>query len=220
MKKILLISLLSSLRLLGSETIIVSGGAHATLQSVHHQEIDEAYIIVRGGSKVVCSTVDDLRTELNGGSALELPHPAHDTHLDDIALINNQPARFINGVRNTVNLAQATQRVKIVVQGGSTLYLPKRIRRVDLKMDGGSKVKIIKDINNLDIRNVQNGAAIHYDQLGTILYRIKKSPLVIANSITQLLNKWLPSKKPRIKPQNPNARPPVFDVSHYWKKMD
>lgn len=220
MKKILLISLLSSLSILGSETIIVSGGADAILKS--DKEIEEALIVVRGGSKISCNSVGDLRVyDLKQGARINLPHiPDNGQYLRMADTNNNNskidlPANYKRKTVFTVN----EKKVEITVKGGSKLSLPIHIKRIYLKADGGAQVQITKHIKNLNVINIDSSAAITYNKFGTLLHGIKKTPSIITNSIGQLFKKLLSINNHMVNSENPIIQRPVFNTRILWKKL-
>lgn len=138
-----------------------------------------------------------------------MPHAAEDRRLVNTVPINNQLIRNVGD--GTYHFAHGTRRVKIIVTGGSKLYIPKGIRRVDVKVDGGSRVEINRYINNVDVVTIQDGSAIKYSQSGSLLYRIKRFSSGINNSISHLLKRLMLRNQALTIPERS-----VFDVRKFW----
>ncbi|MFZ5954726.1 MAG: hypothetical protein ACOYT8_06550 [Candidatus Dependentiae bacterium] len=179
MKKMLFLSLLLSFPLFGMEGFNLSGNARGKINPHANQVITQAFIKLNGNSQITVNSVNDLRIDLDGNATLSLPHPAKNTHLDDIPLINPLAVTNVNGSNQYVGqLNQNTQRLNINLSGNANLALPVTIQRVDIVGCGNASIILKNNIRQLDVKNLVGNANIKYSLLGSLFYRIKNSSLV------------------------------------------
>lgn len=217
-----LLSLLFSLPVLAMEGFNFSGNARVKINPHANQVINQAFIKLNGNSQVTVNSINDLSIDLDGNSTLSVPHPADKKNLDDLPILKIINVSTVGGNDSLVRqLDQNTFRLNINLSGNSTLSLPATIQRAHIIGSGNAAITVKNDIKSLDVKRLRAGAYVKHSFFGSLFYKFKNS-LLVAKLLAPMSRKKIETMSQQIiqsQRQNPAARPPVFDVSRYWRKQ-